>query len=204
MNFASLLQGAREYLNLDAILTSRGEDIVLMFCDGSETAVLDRFLRWFGGIVSGYDIQVHLSGPASLVGIPAALEQAQKIGAICQRCNIADQIVTIERLGTLWLLNLLPRDVTVTNFVHRFLTPLTAYDLEHGSSLLLTLEAYLNCNGSTKLTSQILFTHYNTITYRIDKIQTLLGVNIEDSEIRLQLQIALKLYHLSAEPAGAS
>jgi len=64
-----------------------------------------------------------------------------------------------------------------------------------------TLEAYLDSNSSTKLTAQILFTHYNTVTYRIEKIQTLLGVDIEDSNTRLQLQIALKLDQLLAQPA---
>jgi purine catabolism regulator len=203
VNFSSLLQSAREYLNLNAILTSRGEEIVLMFCDGSETTVLDRFVKWFSGIVSGYDLQAHLSEPASLVGIPVARDQAHKIGSICQRCDITDKTVTIERLGTLWLLNLLPRDVTVTNFVHRFLAPLITYDLEHGSSLLRTLEAYLDCNSNTKLTSQILYTHYNTVTYRLGKIQTLLGVSLEDNEVRLQLQVALKLYRLFAQSSDA-
>jgi hypothetical protein len=64
-----------------------------------------------------------------------------------------------------------------------------------------TLEAYLDSNSSTKVTAQILFTHYNTVTYRIEKIQSLLGVDIEDSNIRLQLQIALKLDQLLAQPA---
>lgn len=201
LNMPSLLLGAREYLHLDALLTYYAGDIVLMFCDGCENAVLDRFLKWIGGLVNGQDIQVYLSASSSLVGIPAALEQARKVGTICQRCEISERIVTIEQLGSLWLLNLLPRDETVLSFVGRFLSPLKQYDLEHGSSLLRTLEAYLGSNSSTKLTAQILFTHYNTVTYRIEKIQSLLGIDIEDSNIRLQLQIALKLDQLLAQPA---
>ena len=196
LNFASLLQGAREYLHLDAIITSYAGEIVIMFCDGSESTVLERFVKWLGGIVACYDIQVHLSAPASLVGVPIALDQARKIGSICQRCGITERIVTIEQLGTLWLFNLLPRDETVASFVHRFLDPLKSYDLEHGSSLVQTLKTYLNCGGSTKLTSQILFTHYNTVTYRLEKIQSLLGIDMEDSNLRMQLMVALTLDQL--------
>lgn len=196
LNFTSLLQGAREYLDLDAIITAYAGEIVLMFCDGSEHTILDRFIKWLGGIVTGYDIQVHMSAPASLVGIPLALDQARKIGSICQRCGITERIVTIEQLGTLWLLNLLPRDETIAAFVHRFLDPLKNYDQEHGSSLIQTLNTYLNCGGSTKLTSQILFTHYNTVTYRLEKIQSLLGVDMEDSNLRMQLMVALTLDQL--------
>ena len=196
LNFTSLLQGAREYLDLDAIITAYAGEIVLMFCDGSEHTILERFIKWLGGIVTGYDIQVHMSAPASLVGIPLALDQARKIGSICQRCGITERIVTIEQLGTLWLLNLLPRDETIAAFVHRFLDPLKNYDQEHGSSLVQTLKTYLNCGGSTKLTSQILFTHYNTVTYRLEKIQSLLDVDMEDSNLRMQLMVALTLDQL--------
>ncbi|GEM_PF-1007929 len=202
LNMPSLLQGAREYLHLDAILTYYAGEIVLMFCDGSENAVLDRFTKWISGIVNGYDIQVYLSAPSSLVGIPKALEQARNVGTICQRCAISERVVTIEHLGSLWLLNLLPRDETIVTFIGRFLNPLKLYDQEHGSSLLRTLEAYLDSNCSTKLTAQILFTHYNTVTYRVEKIQNLLGIDIEDSNIRLQLQIALKLDQLLTQPVS--
>jgi len=197
-NVASFLQGAREYLNIDAIITYYAGNIVLMFCDGSETSVITRFLKIYSSFVGNEDAQVYLSGPTSLVGIPSALEQARNIAAICERCEIPDAIVTTERLGTLWLLNLLPRDITVTDFVNRHLTPLKHYDSEHKSNLLQTLDTYLGTGGNAMLTAQMLFTHYNTVTYRLDKVQNLIDVDLKDNDIRLQLQIALKLDRLLA------
>jgi purine catabolism regulator len=198
LNIVGFLQGAREYLDIDAIVTFYAGDIVLMFCNGSEASVLNRFLKLYSNFVGNDRAQVYLSGATSLVGIPAALEQSRHIAAICERCDMPDKIVTTERLGVLWLLNLLPRDVTVMDFVNRQLNPLKTYDSEHKSNLLQTLEIYLNCGCNAMLAAQSLFAHYNTVTYRLDKVQTLLGVDLKDNETRLQLQIALKLDRLLA------
>ncbi len=38
-----------------------------------------------------------------------------------------------------------------------------------------------------------MYTHYNTIVYRLDKIKTLLGVTFDDADARLQIQLGLKI-----------
>jgi PucR family transcriptional regulator, purine catabolism regulatory protein len=38
--------------------------------------------------------------------------------------------------------------------------------------------------------------HRNSLLYRLDRIQEILGHSLEDSELRLSLQIALKIHHL--------
>jgi transcriptional regulator, CdaR family len=41
--------------------------------------------------------------------------------------------------------------------------------------------------------SETLYTHYNTILYRINRIQEITGANLNDSNDRLNLEIALKI-----------
>jgi purine catabolism regulator len=60
-----------------------------------------------------------------------------------------------------------------------------------------TLEMFYLCNRNIKLTSEKLFAHYNTVVYRLDKIQTILGISLDDPEDRLQLHLAMKLYKLN-------
>ena len=38
--------------------------------------------------------------------------------------------------------------------------------------------------------------HRNSLLYRLDRIAAILGRSLEDSELRLSLQIALKIHHL--------
>ncbi|MEZ4628792.1 MAG: hypothetical protein R2912_12190 [Eubacteriales bacterium] len=79
----------------------------------------DRFTKWISGIVNGYDIQVYLSAPSSLVGIPKALNK-HAMSARSASCTISERVVTIEQLGSLWLLNLLLRDETIVTFITGF------------------------------------------------------------------------------------
>ena len=53
--------------------------------------------------------------------------------------------------------------------------------------LLETLRQYLYCNGNLVKTSQALFIHRNTLLYRLNQIRDLLGRDIDDALVRLEL-----------------
>lgn len=72
--------------------------------------------------------------------------------------------------------------------------PLLAYDEEHNTQLLYTLETYFNnCQNSVN-TSKALFIHRNTLLYRLDRIAEILDLNYNDSEQMLTFQLALKAF----------
>jgi sugar diacid utilization regulator/GAF domain-containing protein len=56
-----------------------------------------------------------------------------------------------------------------------------------------TLQVYLKHNGQIKKTAEELFIHQNTLKYRIDKILDTTGYDLTDSEVRLNLNLALRL-----------
>lgn len=73
------------------------------------------------------------------------------------------------------------------------LEPLVEYDAKKSTELVKTLEAYFEYNGNLKKMSDALFTHYNTILYRLTRIKEITGVNLESAKDRLNLEIALKI-----------
>ncbi|MGN1275993.1 MAG: PucR family transcriptional regulator [Floccifex sp.] len=62
------------------------------------------------------------------------------------------------------------------------LNPLIEYDEKHNSQLLLTFKYFLKYNGSIQLIAQELYTHRNTINYRIQKIKSLLNSELDRSD----------------------
>ncbi|MDD4780908.1 MAG: PucR family transcriptional regulator ligand-binding domain-containing protein [Tissierellia bacterium] len=66
-------------------------------------------------------------------------------------------------------------------------------DSESNSELLKTLQKLVQCDFSISQTAEKLFIHRNTLYKRINKINSLLDSDIDKSEYRLLLQIALKL-----------
>ncbi|MFD0670568.1 PucR family transcriptional regulator [Cohnella sp. GCM10027633] len=151
----------------------------------------DRELRLFAGRVTDrYD------------GLHASWSQARRARQVAEVCALPGEIVTYDRLGVYSLLYLIPPGDEREQFLSRFALPLQQADRKGGGRLVETLEMFFRCNGNIKLTSEKLYAHYNTIVYRLEKIQSILGVSLDDPEDRLQLHLALKLGRISPGTPG--
>lgn len=49
---------------------------------------------------------------------------------------------------------------------------------------------------NAKKTASALYTHYNTITHRLERIKELLNIDFDHADDRLQLEIAIKLHFM--------
>jgi purine catabolism regulator len=58
--------------------------------------------------------------------------------------------------------------------------------------LLETVEVYLACNGNLSEAARRLHLHRNSLLYRLHHIRDLLGHDLDNPELRLALQLALK------------
>ncbi|WP_341289324.1 helix-turn-helix domain-containing protein [Heyndrickxia faecalis] len=59
-----------------------------------------------------------------------------------------------------------------------------------------TLDVYLKNNGNVNSTSKELFMHRSSLLYRLERIESLLNIRLNDSETRFNLMMALKLYEM--------
>lgn len=74
--------------------------------------------------------------------------------------------------------------------------PLVEYDKINNTELIKTLKTYFECDGNKKKISEKMYMHYNTIIYRLQKIHDITGLDLEDGDSRLNLEIALKAMDL--------
>ncbi|KMT22115.1 PucR family transcriptional regulator [Clostridium cylindrosporum] len=102
-------------------------------------------------------------------------------------------IVYFENLGIYKILCQENLREEIEKFYKMNLEPLVEYDSKKSTELVKTLEAYFEHNGNLKKMSDALFTHYNTILYRLSRIKEITGVNFENAKDRLNLEIALKI-----------
>jgi purine catabolism regulator len=80
----------------------------------------------------------------------------------------------------------------LNDFYQETLGPL----LGHDSTYVETLEGFFRCNGNLSEMARTMHFHRNSLLYRLNRIEALLGHSLEDPELRLSLQIALKIHHL--------
>ncbi|TYP48671.1 PucR family transcriptional regulator [Thermosediminibacter litoriperuensis] len=120
-------------------------------------------------------------------------KKALMIGNILDKKN---EVIHFDDLGIFRLFYQNSERDEMIKFYNEYIEPIVKYDENHGTELLKTLESYFKCNGNLKQISKDLYTHYNTIIYRIQKIQEILGVNLKDAKDRLNIEVALQIYKI--------
>ena len=79
------------------------------------------------------------------------------------------------------------------------LKKLYLYDDEHKGELITTLQMYLRNNQSIKKTAGAMFVHYRTISYRLEKIKQISGINFDDTNEVLAVSNGLIIYKMLKE-----
>ncbi len=76
-------------------------------------------------------------------------------------------------------------------FMVNAIRKISEYDRAHSTSMLETLETYLNCEKKATVVSKLLNMHRNTVLYQIERIQDILDISLKDQSICLKLQLGL-------------
>ena len=118
-----------------------------------------------------------------------ALDATAKLGRPGQVVNAAD--LGVSRL----LISAVdPRELQ--RFAVRSLGPLLQGGDRRGE-LLGTLEAYVDAGFNQREAARRSFVHFNTVAYRLRRIEEMLGVNLDDPRARLDLTLALRIATLA-------
>ena len=88
-------------------------------------------------------------------------------------------------------------DVTeLERYIPETLKKLYLYDDEHKGELITTLQMYLRNNQSIKKTAGAMFVHYRTISYRLEKIKQISGINFDNANEVLAVSNGLIIYKM--------
>jgi DNA-binding PucR family transcriptional regulator len=136
------------------------------------------------------------SFPRSYSVARGALELARQAGH--------DRTVTLDELGVYGLLLSVERLDELASFAEQTLGPLREYDHRKGGDLLPTLRAYLAHSCRSAETADALVVHPNTVSYRIRRIESILGLDLTRPDAQLQLQLALIVDDVGRVAPGAA
>jgi DNA-binding PucR family transcriptional regulator len=125
----------------------------------------------------------------------AAMREATRAADIAASMSAqSGSALHFARLGALRLIFHLADNPELRAFQRDVLGRLEASDITRRSEFIRTLDAFLRAGGNHMRAARDLNVHRNTLIYRLERIQELLGGdNLEDPETRLNLQLALKI-----------
>ncbi|MGI8404948.1 MAG: PucR family transcriptional regulator, partial [Thermomicrobiales bacterium] len=128
---------------------------------------------------------------AGIIGIRQSHQEARQALTLGRRLHGPGHVTSFEQLGVYRLIYAAEQLPELKTFQEEALSSLLAYDQSHGAELIKTLEAFFAANCSPKEAAAILRVHRNTVLYRLERIAEITGHDLNDSEIRLQLHLAL-------------
>ncbi len=128
--------------------------------------------------------------------LSSSLSQAEQTVRILVSRKSDERVLFYSDLGLLRVLGhpLLREDAL--KYAYEVLSPLEEHDEKHRGDLIETVRVYFQCGGNLKRVAEVLFTHYNTIIYRINRIRDMYGIDLRDPETAFNFQLALKIREL--------
>ena len=124
--------------------------------------------------------------------VPAGYEQARTAVRVGRQVSGPGAVTHFDSLGVYRLLSLVPDQAELRAFSTETLGPLAGDDAE-ADDMRRTLDTLLETNLNVAETARRLHFHYNTLRYRIAKLERILGPFTEDPTLRLDLALALRV-----------
>ncbi|WP_235494441.1 PucR family transcriptional regulator [Geodermatophilus sp. Leaf369] len=128
---------------------------------------------------------------ASLSGLGDAHQQAQRALQVGQEIHGEATATHFDQLGVFRLLSLIPDSNELRSYVDEVLGPLADASDADSADLRDTLRVLLETNLNVAESARRLHFHYNTMRYRIGKLERMLGPFTSDPTLRLNLLLAL-------------
>ncbi len=141
----------------------------------------------------GSDVCCGVGRPArEMDDLRQSFREAYDAATLCARLKTDTRSTFFGDFSLYQLLTSLKNPDELRRFCMNWLSDLIDYDDQQHSDLLATLRVYFDNNGNTARTAAKLSIHRNTLAYRLNRIAEITRLDLDDADVRLNLQLALK------------
>lgn len=119
--------------------------------------------------------------------------QAKSILKLHREGHLQESLIFYSDMGIYKLLMAIEDSEIKQEYYEKTVAAIIEYDRMHDTDLVPVLRSYLKHDGSIKEAADELFVHRNTINYKLNKIEELLGVDLSSLDTRLQIQVGFML-----------
>jgi PucR family transcriptional regulator, purine catabolism regulatory protein len=200
-----LAEAARAVLGREAIVWERSAGVAALSSGLHLRSDAERLqteaARRIPGAVISVGVGRMQADPLALRTSYAEALRALQVGG---RDGGPGQVCLFVDLGLDRLLSSCPQEELET-FHSAVLGPLLSYERAHpGVELAETLRAYLASDRNVARTARALFVHYNTVRYRLERLEELLGPFVDRPERCLTLEVAAHVGRLLSSAAPSA
>lgn len=200
--FRNLMDIARRSDLKGTIVSESDDGIILLFPQAKIRDNIEKFLKPF---TTAYPKATFGIGPVltDMTDLPDSISKARRAITISKKVRTDNQIAAFDQLGIYRVLfdgfDQAFMEQSLKNkreFLNEKLGSIIDYDKENKAQLLETLEIYFAERENIKTAAKRMFIHYNTMRYRLNQIEEIAKLSLDDAETLLELKIALKIADL--------
>ena len=148
-----------------------------------------------GGGRRSFSVGVSRVAP-DVTALPEAYAQARRAVEIGRRVHGTGSTTFFDELGLHRLIALIPDTGELRAFARDVLGQLAESTTE-AANLRETLQVLLDTNFNVAEAARLQFFHYNTMRYRVSKLERLLGPLSSDPHLRLDVAVALRVLEIA-------
>jgi PucR family transcriptional regulator, purine catabolism regulatory protein len=196
--FAAAWQSVVRPFDSHAAVVGFNQEVIAVL--GRPATDLDRYIRSLVREVAGdggggrrtfsTGVSRVLDGPQHL---PAAYEQARTALRVSRQLRHGGGIAHFDSLGIFRLLSLIGDPNELLSFLHETLGQLADLEDVRAAELRQTLVELLDRGLNIAETSRAMHLHYNSLRYRVAKLEQILGPFLTDADRRLNIAVALRI-----------
>lgn len=170
--------------------------------DGADSASVMRMVGDIARVVRGdggggrRSFSTGVSRATDVLGLAAAYSEALRAVSVGRQMHGESALTHVDALGIYRLLALVPDSADLRQFVEDALGDLAHDGSPDNADLRRTLSVLIDTNMNVAETARLMFFHYNTLRYRIAKLEKLLGPFTSDPQLRLTLALALRIHEM--------
>lgn len=131
-----------------------------------------------------------------MMDIYKSYQQARMTVNLSYQLERYDDILFYDNMGIYRLLAGKQQSAVCREYLERYIQPIRQHDQQYHTNLLQSLQVMINCSWNLRQAAEELFIHYNSAKYRYQKLCELLNMDLRNPDQRLNMEIAMKVYHM--------
>ncbi|ARD47976.1 CdaR family transcriptional regulator [Sporosarcina sp. P33] len=179
------------------LCTIHGTKLIIIAPVGETDQLTSNILSYFEDHYPTVDISIGVSNAVTEVSdYTTGYNEAKRASQFVELIGGNKRVLYYNDLGVVGLLFESADYASIIEFKDKYLGKLLHYEGQNKSDLLLSLQVFLDNESAYQASATQLHVHYNTLRYRIERVEEIIQLDLSNAQNRLNLQIALTIHQL--------
>ncbi|MEH6944879.1 helix-turn-helix domain-containing protein [Bacillus sp. JJ722] len=194
-----ILEKIRYSLGVSSLPLSivHGEKLIVLTQSSQTAGIAKDILASYKKYSSGFNATIGISNSVKEPPEYAkGYSDAKKAAEFAHLFGRQNEIIYYDDLGIIGVLFESNNFESMKLYSEKYLGTLIEYDTIHNADLIKSLQAFLDNESVIQSSATQLHVHYNTLRYRLNRIEDITGLSLSNTQNKLNLRISLMIHQL--------